>query len=64
MIHKQHIITLPKPWPHTNSFGAHLHQVIAKLRQVVAIPVGYQDENGFHLGIEPAEKEVKWPQAW
>lgn len=64
MIHKQHVITLHKPWPHTGSFGAPLHEIIAKLRQAMRIPTGYQDETGFHLGAEPVEKEAKWPQVW
>jgi hypothetical protein len=37
--------------------------IIAKLRKVIRIeiPIGYQDEMGFHIGIKPAEKEIKWP---
>jgi hypothetical protein len=62
MTHKQHSITLPKPWPHAGSFGSHLREVIANLRHVVEIPTGYQDETGFHYGIEPAKKELKQPQ--
>ena len=25
----------------------------------IEIPIGYQDETGFHTGVKPAEKEVK-----
>ena len=53
-----------KPWPHTGSFGSHFHEIMAKLRNAMEIPTGYQDETGFHFGAEPAEKETKWPQVW
>jgi hypothetical protein len=25
------------------------------------VPVGYQDEQGFHYGVKPAEKQIIWP---
>ena len=50
-----------RPWPQVNSFGAHLYDIVAKLKQVVQIPTGYQDETGFHSGVESAEKEIQWP---
>lgn len=64
MMHKQHTITMPKPWPHMASFGLHLHELIAKVGHAFEIPTGYQDEKGFHTGAEPAQKEVKWPPVW
>jgi hypothetical protein len=38
--------------------------VVTKLRKAIRIeiPIGYQDETGFHMGVKPAEKEVKWPR--
>jgi hypothetical protein len=62
MTHK-HTITLHKPWAHTGSFGFHLHEIVARLWKAikVEIPTGYQDETGFHMGAQPAEKEIKWP---
>jgi hypothetical protein len=27
----------------------------------VAVPEGYQDEQGFHFGAKPAEKQITWP---
>jgi len=32
--------------------------IVAKLRKAIRIkiPIGYQDETGFHLGLKPAEK--------
>jgi hypothetical protein len=58
---RKHTITMPKPWPNTGSFGLYLHEFIAKLRNAIRIeiPTGYQDETGFHLGVQPAPKEVK-----
>jgi hypothetical protein len=37
--------------------------IVAKLRELIGIviPIGYQDETGFHTGVKPAEKEVKCP---
>jgi hypothetical protein len=44
----------------------HLHEIVAKLRKAIRIeiPTGYQDETGFHMGVKPAEKEIKWPPIW
>ena len=36
--------------------------VISKLK--VQVPVGYQDENGFHVGTGQTEKKVNWPPCW
>ncbi len=40
--------------------------IVAKLRNAVRIeiPAGYEDETGFHTGINPAETEIKRPRAW
>jgi hypothetical protein len=43
--------------------------IIAKLRKAIGIeiPIGYQDETGFHMGVKPAEKTsrvaagLEWP---
>jgi hypothetical protein len=42
---------------------AGMRGIFAKLRKMIriGIPIGYQDETGFHLGVKPAEKEVIWP---
>jgi hypothetical protein len=61
MIHKQHTITMHKPWPHMGSFGSHLREAIANLRHLMEIPTGYQDVAGFHYGAEPAQKEINRP---
>ena len=56
--------TIPVPTigslrPEFRKFGysTHLHEIIAKLRQAMQIPMGYQDETGFHFGVEQPEKE-------
>jgi len=30
----------------------------------VEVPVGYQDENGFHAGTGRTESKVNWPPFW
>jgi len=59
-------LTINKAWFPTGSSGFSAANLIAKLRNAVKfeIPVGYQDETGFHTGVQPAEKEIKWPAAW
>lgn len=49
-----------------SGIGFPLVGIVAKLRNAlkVNIPVGYQDENGFHTGVKPADKEAKWPSVW
>ena len=58
--------TMQKPMPETASAGMMFHGIISKLRNAMRfeIPVGFQDETGFHYGVKPAEKEVKWPPVW
>jgi hypothetical protein len=65
MTYKQ-TITTNKTWAHTGSFGFSPAGIIAKLRNAVKfnVPVGYQDESGFHMGVKPADKEAKWPSVW
>jgi hypothetical protein len=55
-----------KPWSNTGSNGVSSTGFFAKLRNMVKfeLPVGYQDETGFHYGVKSAEKEVKWPAVW
>jgi hypothetical protein len=37
--------------------------IMAKLRSTMdkVVPLGYQDENGFHVGEEPAPERKTWP---
>jgi hypothetical protein len=64
MLYKQHAIAMSKPWSHTGSFGAHLHEIIAKLKHAIEIqiPTGYEDETGFHFGTEPVREKLESPQ--
>ena len=50
-----------KTWEHTGSLGFSATGLIAKLRSMVKleIPVGYQDESGFHYGAKSATKPGK-----
>ncbi len=56
---QKNALTMPKPWSHSVSFAAHLHEILGQWRNALAIPNGYEDENGFHRGAEPAAKETK-----
>ena len=62
MIYKQSI-TAQKTWSYSGSFGFSPAGIIAKLKNAVksSVPVGYQDESGFHYGVKPADKDAKWP---
>jgi len=55
-----------KPMPDTASVGLMFHGIFAKMRNAIRfeIPIGYQDETGFHMGVKPAEKDVKGPSVW
>jgi hypothetical protein len=62
MTYKQ-AITADKTWSHSGNFGFSPAGLVAKLRKMVKIevPVGYQDETGFHYGVKTADKDAKWP---
>lgn len=65
MTYKQ-TMTINKAWFHTGTSGFSPAGLIAKLRNAVKfeIPMGYQDEMGFHTGVKAAEKQIKWPTTW
>jgi hypothetical protein len=63
MMQKQHAMTLFRPATQTGTFKSHLREIVSFLKHTVEIPTGYQDENGFHLGTEPANAEAQWPPA-
>jgi hypothetical protein len=62
----EHAVTMHEPLPDKVASGSRLHEIIAKLRKAAKIEIatGYQDETGFHPGVKPAEKEIKWPPDW
>ena len=59
-------ITMHGALPNTVPFGSMFRSIVAKAINSIRIeiPVGYQDEMGFHMGVKPAEKEIKWPTVW
>jgi hypothetical protein len=34
-------------------------RMIAKLRQAMDIPIGYQDETGYHTGVQPVLQKIE-----
>jgi len=64
-MHKQSVI-LQKTWPGAASTGIHLGGLAARFRNAIKfeVPTAYQDETGFHFGVKPPEKQIKWPSVW
>jgi len=60
MAYKQSILS-HKPWAPVGGFAFSPANIIAKLRNMVKIevPVGYQDETGFHYGTKSNVKSAK-----
>ena len=57
-------MALHKPWPYMGSLALHIYGITAQMRDAIKIeiPTGYQDETGFHLGVETTQrKKSKWP---
>jgi len=65
MTYKQ-TLAINKPWFNGAAGSFSPAGLIARLMNAVKldIPVGYQDESGFHTGVKPEEKELKWPATW
>jgi hypothetical protein len=42
--------------------AALIARIMAKLK--VEVPVGYQDEKGFHVGASGMENKASWPPFW
>jgi hypothetical protein len=59
-------MTLNKPVFHPALSGFSPAALFARLKNAIKldIPVGYQDETGFHTGVKADEKEAKWPTTW
>jgi len=55
-----------KAWLQTIPGVLLLGAVLAKLREAFRfeVPVGYQDEDGFHHGSKPAKPQQSWPEFW
>jgi hypothetical protein len=65
MMHKSATI-MHGSLPNTASFGSTFRGIVTKVRNAVRIdiPIGYQDETGFHMGVKPADKNIQWPPVW
>src|ERR1017187_10253289 len=48
-------------WSRTATFRLHLRQIIAKHRSAIQIPIEFQVETGFHLGVEPCGIKISSP---
>ena len=59
-------IAINKTWAAAGVSGFSPAGLIARLKNAVKfeIPIGYQDETGFHTGTKAEEKEIKWPTTW
>jgi hypothetical protein len=53
-----------KTWLHAFALNLLLIAVAAKLRGLLAshVPLGYQDQSGFHFGVKQAQDD--WPATW
>ncbi len=43
-----------------------LRGIVARLHDAIMsqIPIGFQDQNGFHFGVKPPQKTPDWPPFW
>ena len=59
-------MTMDKAWTHAGAASFSFAGVVAKLKNAVTIkiPVGYQDESGFHTGVKTDGDDIKWPATW
>lgn len=59
-------VTIHKAWFPAGASGFSPAGLFARLKNAVKfeVPTGYQDENGFHFGVKPEGKEIKWPATW
>jgi len=58
--------TIPEPSPDSAREEPAFRGLVSILRKVVRIwiPAGYEDETGFHMGVDPADKETKQRSVW
>ena len=59
-------MTMDKAWSHVELPTISFAGIFAKLKSAVnaRIPVGYQDETGFHTGRQPENDSVEFPSSW
>lgn len=55
-----------KVWLGIAAMSLILCGIVARLRAAVNIqvPLGYQDETGFHKGVKRGGREASWPPFW
>jgi hypothetical protein len=54
--------TTQEPLPERSGVSPLLRLIFARIRKGVRIeiPAAYREETGFHHGVNPAERKVKW----
>jgi hypothetical protein len=54
-----------KTWLHAFALNLLFLGIAAKLRNMFEshVPLGYQDENGFHYGVKKT-RDNSWPATW
>jgi hypothetical protein len=59
-------MTINKGWHHAGVFHFSPAALMARLKNAIKIeiPVGYQDETGFHTGVKADQKQTDWPTTW
>lgn len=59
-------MTIHKAWDDQHASGFSMASLVTRFKKMVKfeIPIGYQDETGFHYGAEPKTEAIKWPQEW
>jgi hypothetical protein len=62
----KHTIAGHKTWEYLGHHSFSPTEMLGKLLKVLKfeVPVGYQDETGFHYGTKPVQTSNKWPQTW
>ena len=62
----KHTMTMDNALTHVETAGIPFAGLFAKLKNAVTvrIPVGYQDESGFHAGVKTVGDDIQWPATW
>jgi hypothetical protein len=57
---------MDKAWSHVETPTIPFAGLFAKVKDAVKakMPIGYQDENGFHFGEQPERTDLQWPMNW
>jgi hypothetical protein len=62
----KHTIAGHKTWDNAGHHNFSLSEILNKFMKAIklGVPVGYQDESGFHYGTKPASDRKNWPMVW